>query len=89
MTGLPIFKHLINKRTLSFLLLILNSKSPCVAAPLLHYYKTESSILYNIKKIFADIYNVNNILEYDLKELKSIIDYTQTTEPRSNYTYFT
>ena len=77
--GLPIFKHLINKKILCYFFNIINSKSPCLSQ-LLYYLKFDSHIAYHVKLIFQNGYNVNNILVNDIDAVKARIDFIQDNE---------
>ena len=82
--GLPILKHFINKKIVTFLFSVVNSKSPCLAS--LKYYYRHSSFLKNVVcKKFTDDYNIHNLMENDLDALKSRIHFVEMREIRSNY----
>ena len=53
---LQIFRHLINKRIVSFLFAITRSHSPCML-PLIDYFKSKSYILKHTQNVFRYIYN--------------------------------
>ena len=82
--GLPIFKHCINKRTLSFFISLITSNSPCIL-PLRYYFKYDSEILYCLKSIFRKVYHVTDILSNDFRALYATIDFVERHEPRSHY----
>ena len=77
--GLPIFKHLVNRRILSFAFLIYTTKSPCLQ-PLIDFLKFDSRVIKNTQRIFNQVYGVQNFLENDFGALNAKINYVQFTE---------
>ena len=58
-------KHFINKKLISFLFSIVNSKSPCLAN-FKDYFRNDSYILKYTQGIFLSMYGVENILSNDI-----------------------
>ena len=79
LAGLPIFKHFLNNKILSYLFSIINSKSPCLS-PLLYYFKYDSHISYHTKLICQNEYNVGNVIENDIDALRVRIHVKQESE---------
>ena len=84
-TGLPIFKHFLADRMISFLFSIVFNKSNSLVGNLHNYFKYDSFLFRSISNIFNENYNVLDIFNNDLLALKSRIYFIQRTEPRSFY----
>ena len=82
--GLPIFRHLLNRRRISFLFSLIETESPCIL-PLKDYFKNSSCILKHTQYSFEKEYCVQNILANELDALIARINFVQAREPRSNY----
>jgi len=82
MANLPIFKHLVAKRLISFAFSICHTDSPCLTnhKPFLRY---QSAFSREIIKLFARDYQVPNVFDNPLCAIHARIDYVQRTEPRS------
>jgi hypothetical protein len=84
--NLPIFKHLINKKIVTFWFSLIYSKSPCIA-PLINHFKHQSQIKQHIDKLFEKCYQIVNLLDNDLDAIKARINYVEAHEPRTHYVY--
>ena len=82
MANLPIFKHLVAKRLISFAFSIGDTDSPCLAnhKPYLRFQSTFSR---EIKKLFSQDYQIHDVFDNPLCAVNARIDYVQRTEPRS------
>jgi endonuclease/exonuclease/phosphatase family metal-dependent hydrolase len=76
---LPIFKHFIHRRTISFLFNVIRSESPCIA-PLRSYYMHRSEILHVIKFNCRELYDIENVLVNDFDAIKARISFVQARE---------
>jgi hypothetical protein len=80
--GLPVFKHLINRKVISFLTNILNTSSICMM-PLKAYYKYDSQISKCVNETFSNEYGLDNALDNDLDAIKSRIKFVQNQRNNS------
>ena len=79
---LPIFKHLLAKRMISFAFSIFKTDSPCMAYHR-HYFRYQSTFSCEIKKMFFKEYQIANVFDNPLCAIHARIDYVQRAEPRT------
>jgi hypothetical protein len=82
--GVPVFRHFLNLRLLSFGYSLLNSKSACLL-PYLPYLKTDAICILAIKKIFKNVYQIPDLFTNDIDAVRARIFYVQNREERSNF----
>jgi hypothetical protein len=82
--GVPVFKHLVNMKMVSFVLNLYRSRSKCIQ-PYLPYLRVKSVLFNRVSKIFKNDYDIPNIFDNDLDAVKSRIIFVEAHEPRSSY----
>ena len=82
LSSLPIFKHLLARRSLNFYCSLIKSKSPCIAS-LKYFYRSDSTLGKNLRAIFDLKYGVKNILDHPICALFSRINFVQRNEESS------
>ena len=85
-SNMPIFKHFLNSRILSFSIGLLNSNSRCLDS-LKYYIRYDSFLIRRVNEIFKSQYNVENVFNNDIEAVRSRINFIQRTEERSNYVF--
>ena len=85
LVGVPIFKHLMNKRLVLFLFRTINSNSPCLSN-LSYFFRYKSFVSKFTKKLFFDEYSVD-IFTNPICALLARVEYVERTEERSYYSY--
>jgi hypothetical protein len=80
---LPVFNHFINKKILSFLFSVLNSKSVCIT-PFIRYFRFDSFLIEFVNDIFLNAYGLINCMGNDLDALKARIDFIERNETCSH-----
>ena len=81
---LPIFKHLIIKRIVSFLFKLTNNTDTNFY-DLKHYFKNESHLAKMVKQHMSFKYGIENIFNNCIQAIHSRIDFTQRHEESSGY----
>lgn len=84
--GLPIFKHFLNSKLISFAFNLKTAKSRCLS-PYKCFIINESYFINRIKNIFRQDYQIENVLNNDLDAIKSRIVFIERREPRSSFTF--
>jgi hypothetical protein len=85
-TGLPIFKHLINWKIISFAFNLMNTKSTSLARHkcfLIH----GSEMFKVIRNIFSTTYSIADVFDNDIDAIKIRIGYVQEREERSRQAF--
>ena len=85
LVGVPIFKHLMNKRLVLFLFRTINSNSPCLSN-LSYFFRYKSFVSKFTKKLFFDEYSVD-IFTNPICALLARVEYVERTGERSYYSY--
>lgn len=84
LSNMPLFKHLLSEKMVSFLLSLVQNSSPCVY-PLRQYLKNKSVFSQSVQKLFLDTYSINNLFDQPLCAIKSRIRYVQNHEESSGF----
>ena len=79
--GVLLFKHLINKKIISFVFNIIKSKSPCMTHLKL-YIRYYSKLKDGIRKTFRELYDIEDVLDNDLDAVIARINFVQSREVR-------
>ena len=84
--SVPIFNHLLSRRSICFLYSLTASKSHCLL-PYHYYIRYHSHLRRAMNSLFHEKYGVIRALENPLLALLARIQFIQRTEPRTNYIY--
>ena len=82
--GVNIFRHLHAKRCVGFVLAVLNSEKPCLA-PLLYYLRYKSAVSRQFPEYFRAVYEVPDLFDNPLCEVKGRVDFVERNEPSSGH----
>ena len=77
--GLPIFRHLINWKCISFAFNLLDSKSMCMARHK-YYFILYSDMFKKLKIKFLSLYSIKNVFDNELDAIRSRISFVQSRE---------
>ena len=79
---IPIFKHFISAKMITFAFSLLSLNSPCFL-PFKSYFKSSSFFIMNVKKHFETTYNIPDVFNNDIDAVKARINFVSKREKRS------
>ena len=82
--GMNTFEHFLAKRCLKFFIRMIQSTEPCIK-PLRFYFILQSAYVRKLRKLFKNVYWVDDYLINDCDALIAKVDYVQCHEQTSYY----